>query len=77
MNLLDLPIKFGTAINKIFTRQIKLPAKVVSVGNISFGGRAKTPLVIEIVNLLYLRNFVSNVAVSSRLLDVPSLAQRS
>ncbi len=43
---------------------VKLPCKVISVGNIAVGGTGKTPMVIALANLLQKQN--KNVAILSR-----------
>jgi len=50
--------------DKKFFRAEKIPAKVISVGNITVGGSGKTPLVIYLLNLL--QNEKKNPAVLSR-----------
>ncbi len=44
-------------IDKYLTQKEKLPRPVLSVGNIALGGRAKTPLVIEIATILKQRGW--------------------
>lgn len=48
MNPLQLLYSFGLKLDRSFTQSLKLPYPVISVGNISVGGRAKTPLVIDL-----------------------------
>jgi tetraacyldisaccharide 4'-kinase len=44
-------------LDRRFSRAVRLPAPVISIGNISSGGRAKTPLVIEVCRRLRQRGF--------------------
>ncbi len=58
MGLLDLASKAyscALALDRALSRPVRLPARVVSIGNISAGGRAKTPLVIEVCRRLRAR----------------------
>jgi len=43
--------------DRTFTRTVSLPRPVISIGNIALGGRAKTPLTIEVVKILQELNF--------------------
>lgn len=43
---------FISELNRKFTKSIKLDKPVISVGNITWGGSAKTPIVIEVVKYI-------------------------
>jgi tetraacyldisaccharide 4'-kinase len=61
MGLLDLASKaycWAVALDRGLSRNVRLPAPVISVGNIAVGGRAKTPLVIEVCRRLKERGFL-------------------
>lgn len=60
MGFLDLASRgyaLGLKLDRSLRRPHRLPAPVISVGNISSGGRAKTPLVIEVCRRLRARGF--------------------
>jgi tetraacyldisaccharide-1-P 4'-kinase len=50
--MLEKIYSFFVSLDKKLTKTYKLPHPVISVGNISVGGRAKTPLVIDLVGML-------------------------
>ena len=52
MNLIQGLYSLGLKVDRSLTKSIKLSCPVISVGNISVGGRAKTPLVIDICHIL-------------------------
>ena len=52
MNVLQWAYSLGLRIDRRFTSQKKLVAPVISIGNIALGGRAKTPMVVELCQLL-------------------------
>jgi tetraacyldisaccharide 4'-kinase len=56
-NVLEKFYEWGLLLDKKCTNATRLPAFVVSVGNLSVGGRAKTPLVIDLVRFFQERGF--------------------
>ena len=47
--VLEKAYAWGTRLDRAFTKPTRLPTFVVSVGNLAVGGRAKTPLVIDLI----------------------------
>lgn len=47
--VLEKAYEWGTRLDRAFTKPTRLPTFVVSVGNLAVGGRAKTPLVIDLI----------------------------
>lgn len=56
-NVLEKFYEWGLRLDRKRTKATRLPAFVVSVGNIAVGGRAKTPLVIELVRFFQKKGF--------------------
>ena len=56
-NVLEKFYEWGLRLDQKYTKATRLPAFVVSVGNISVGGRAKTPLVIELIRFFQKKGF--------------------
>lgn len=57
MNLLQALYSVGLKFDRSLARAVHLPHPVISVGNVSVGGRAKTPLVIDLCLTLKAKGF--------------------
>jgi tetraacyldisaccharide-1-P 4'-kinase len=56
-SVLEKIYEWGLGLDKSLTNSTRLPAFVVSVGNIAVGGRAKTPLVVDLVRFFQREGF--------------------
>ncbi|NCN27083.1 tetraacyldisaccharide 4'-kinase [bacterium] len=52
LDFLSLPFQWGLKLDRALSKSVKLSRPVISVGNIASGGRAKTPLVIDLAKEL-------------------------
>lgn len=55
--VLEKAYEWGTRLDRVFAKPTRLPTFVVSVGNIAVGGRAKTPLVIDLIHFFQKEGF--------------------
>jgi tetraacyldisaccharide 4'-kinase len=56
-NVLEKFYEWGLRLDKKLKKTTRLPAFVVSVGNLSVGGRGKTPLVIDLIRFFQKKGF--------------------